>query len=116
MTSDETTSHFSAAAHAQANLTAPILRPVISGLDISSLEAERQIEPRISRMERERRVARRSGVWGLLRLHWQAWLEERMQGPPSARYTRCGHLLPPPNTPQGVRRFDAGQFPPAPLN
>lgn len=49
------------------------------------LGAERQIEPRIARMEAEMETARSRGVWGLLRLRYEAWLEERMQGPAIAK-------------------------------
>ena len=43
--------------------------------------AQRQFEPRIARMEAEMDAARSGGVFGLLRLRYQAWLEERMMGP-----------------------------------
>ncbi len=44
-------------------------------------EPNKQIEPRIERMEAEMEAARRAGVWGLLRLRYEAWLEQKMQGP-----------------------------------
>jgi len=44
-------------------------------------EPSRQIEPRIARMEAEMEAARRGGFFGLLRLRYEAWLEERMMGP-----------------------------------
>lgn len=47
--------------------------------------AERQIEPRVARMEADLDAARRQGPWGLLRLRYEAWLEERMKGPVIAK-------------------------------
>lgn len=43
--------------------------------------AQREFEPRIARMEAEMDAARSGGVLGLLRLRYEAWLEERMMGP-----------------------------------
>ena len=44
-------------------------------------EPRRDIEARTARLEDEMEAARRQGVWGLMRLRYEAWLEERMQGP-----------------------------------
>ena len=46
---------------------------------------QRQIEPRIARMEAEMDIARSRGVLGLLRLRYEAWLEGKMQGPAIAK-------------------------------
>lgn len=46
-----------------------------------SLQAEREFEPRIARLEREMDQARSRGVWGLMRLRYEAWLEEKMKAP-----------------------------------
>lgn len=48
-------------------------------------EPRKEIEPRIARMEAEMDAARSQGVWGLLRLRWEAWLEQKMQGPAIAK-------------------------------
>ena len=53
----------------------------VSGIDLGGLGAQREFEPRIARMEAEMDAARSRGVWGLMRLRYEAWLEERMQGP-----------------------------------
>ncbi len=53
----------------------------VSGVDLGGLGAQREFEPRIARMEAEMEAARSRGVWGLMRLRYEAWLEERMQGP-----------------------------------
>ena len=50
-------------------------------MSVSSLGGQREFEPRIARMEAEMEAARSGGVFGLLRLRYQAWLEERMMGP-----------------------------------
>ena len=44
-------------------------------------DPERQIEPRIARMEAEMDEARSKGILGLMRLRYEAWLEEKMKGP-----------------------------------
>ena len=54
-------------------------------LTLPSREAERQIEPRIARMEAEMDEARRRGVMGLMRLRYEAWLEKKMMGPAIAK-------------------------------
>ncbi len=46
-----------------------------------SLQAEREFEPRVARLEREMDQARSRGVWGLFRLRYEAWLEEKMKTP-----------------------------------
>ena len=43
--------------------------------------SDKQIEPVIARMEADMEAARRQGVWGLFRLRYEAWLEERLRGP-----------------------------------
>ncbi len=43
--------------------------------------ADKQIEPLIARMEADMEAARRQGMWGVMRLRYEAWLEERMRGP-----------------------------------
>lgn len=43
--------------------------------------AERHFEGGVARLEAEMEDARRRGVLGLLRLRYEAWLEERMKGP-----------------------------------
>ena len=45
------------------------------------LAPRKEIEPRIARLEAEMETARRNGVFGLMRLRYEAWLEEKMQGP-----------------------------------
>ena len=77
MLESNNTSH-AAPNNGQSNL--PISRP-LQVPDLSRLGGERQIEPRIARMEAEMDAVRKQGVWGLLRLRYEAWLEERMQGP-----------------------------------
>ena len=52
-----------------------------TSLPVMSLDARREFEPRIARMEAEMEAARSGGVFGLLRLRYHAWLEERMMGP-----------------------------------
>lgn len=44
-------------------------------------EPRREFESRVARMEAEMEAARSGGMFGLLRLRYQAWLEERMMGP-----------------------------------
>ena len=56
-----------------------------SGFGHGGREGERQIEPRIARMEAEMDNARSRGVLGLLRLRYEAWLEEKMKGPAIAK-------------------------------
>lgn len=56
-------------------------------------EAERQIEPRIARMEAEMDHARSRGVLGLMRLRYEAWLEGKMQGPAIAKMQTRQALL-----------------------
>lgn len=60
---------------------APRLLRFAGGLD----HAPKEIEPRIAQMNREMDEARKQGVWGLMRLRWEAWLEERMKGPAIAK-------------------------------
>lgn len=50
------------------------LKPIQAG-------AVKEIEPAIARLEAEMERARRQGVYGLMRLRYEAWLEERMKGP-----------------------------------
>lgn len=50
------------------------LKPIQAG-------AVMEIEPAIARLEAEMERARRQGVYGLMRLRYEAWLEERMKGP-----------------------------------
>lgn len=45
------------------------------------LGAEREFEPRVARLEAEMDQARSRGVWGLMRLRYEAWLEEKMKTP-----------------------------------
>ena len=45
------------------------------------LGAQREFEPRVARLEAEMEAARSRGVLGLLRLRYEAWLEEKMKGP-----------------------------------
>ena len=58
-----------------------------------SLSARREIEPRLARMEAEMDAHRRRGVWGLLRLRYEAWLEGKMQGPAVAKMQARQALL-----------------------
>ncbi len=51
------------------------------GADASAKE----IEPRITRMNADLDAARRQGIWGLMRLRWEAWLEEKMKVPAIAK-------------------------------
>jgi hypothetical protein len=53
----------------------------LAGLDMAGLGAQREFEPRIARMEAEMDAARKGGFLGLLRLRYEAWLEERMMVP-----------------------------------
>lgn len=60
----------------------PVLSQIFPGLAAQRhSEPNKQIEPRIERMEAEMEAARKAGVWGLLRLRYEAWLEQKMQGP-----------------------------------
>ena len=43
--------------------------------------ALKEFEPTVARMEAEMEAARKGGFLGLLRLRYEAWLEEKMQGP-----------------------------------
>jgi len=43
--------------------------------------AVKEFEPTVARLESEMEAARRGGFLGLLRLRYEAWLEEKMQGP-----------------------------------
>ena len=61
-----------------ANMLAPAVRAAGFG---RGADPERQIEPRIARMEAEMDEARSKGVLGLMRLRYEAWLEEKMKGP-----------------------------------
>ena len=74
-----------------AGLPVPVARP--AGFGPGPHEAERQIEPRIARMEAEMDLARSRGVLGLLRLRYEAWLEERMKGPAIAKMQARQALL-----------------------
>lgn len=65
------------AAPAGLPVAAPRALP-FSGLDRG---AAREFEPRVARMEQELEAARCQGLVGLLRLRYEAWLEERMRGP-----------------------------------
>jgi len=56
-------------------------------------ETRREIEPRLARMEAEMDAHRRRGVWGLLRLRYEAWLEGKMQGPAVAKMQARQALL-----------------------
>ncbi len=47
----------------------PVYRP--QGFEQHPAEAERQIEPRIARMEAEMDLARSKGILGLLRLRYE---------------------------------------------
>ena len=64
-----------------------------AGFGHSGREAERQIEPRIARMEAEMDAARSRGVWGLMRLRYEAWLEGKMMGPAIAKMQTRQALL-----------------------
>ena len=57
--------------------------PAPRALVLPSLPAQpaREFEPRVERLEQELDAARRGGVWGLWRLRYEAWLEERLQHP-----------------------------------
>jgi len=48
---------------------------------VHGLAADKQIEPLIARMEADMEAARRQGMLGVMRLRYEAWLEERMRGP-----------------------------------
>lgn len=74
-----------------AGLPVPIMRT--AGFPHVIREAERQIEPRIARMEAEMDLARSRGVLGLLRLRYEAWLEEKMNGPAIAKMQARQALL-----------------------
>jgi len=45
----------------------------------------RHFEAGVARLEADMEAARRQGLVGLLRLRWEAWLEQRMQGPAIAK-------------------------------
>ena len=57
------------------------------------IEPRREIEPRLARMEAEMDAHRRRGVFGLLRLRYEAWLEGKMQGPAIAKMQARQALL-----------------------
>jgi len=61
--------------------------------NVVNLGACREIEPRLARMEAEMDAHRRRGVWGLLRLRYEAWLEGKMQGPAVAKMQARQALL-----------------------
>jgi hypothetical protein len=63
------------------------------GFGHTGREAERQIEPRIARMEAEMDAARSRGVLGLLRLRYEAWLEDKMKTPAIAKMQTRQALL-----------------------
>ena len=73
------------------NLLATVNRA--AGFGQGGREAERQIEPRIARMEAEMDAARSRGVWGLMRLRYEAWLEGKMMGPAIAKMQTRQALL-----------------------
>ena len=73
------------------NLLATVNRA--AGFGQGAREAERQIEPRIARMEAEMDAARSRGVWGLMRLRYEAWLEGKMMGPAIAKMQTRQALL-----------------------
>ena len=56
-------------------------------------DAERQIEPRIARMEAELDAARSRGILGLMRLRYEAWLEDKMKVPAIAKMQARQALL-----------------------
>lgn len=58
-----------------------------------SQDAERQIEPRIARMEAELDAARSRGILGLMRLRYEAWLEDKMKVPAIAKMQARQALL-----------------------
>ncbi len=60
---------------------------------VPSRDAERQIEPRIARMEAEMDAARSRGVLGLMRLRYEAWLEDKMKVPAIAKMQARQALL-----------------------
>ena len=64
-----------------------------AGFGHGGRDAERQIEPRIARMEAEMEAARSRGVLGLMRLRYEAWLEERMKVPAIAKMQARQALL-----------------------
>jgi len=52
-----------------------------NALGTNALGADKQIEPLIARMEADLEAARKQGMLGVMRLRYEAWLEERMRGP-----------------------------------
>ena len=64
-----------------------------AGFGHGGRDAERQIEPRIARMEAEMDAARSRGVLGLMRLRYEAWLEDKMKGPAIAKMQARQELL-----------------------
>ncbi|MBB6053965.1 hypothetical protein [Armatimonas rosea] len=62
----------------QLSVVAPTLRP--QGRVIEQHESF-DLDGGIERLEQEMRAARKSGLFGVVRLKWEAWLEERMKEP-----------------------------------
>jgi hypothetical protein len=57
----------------------------VPGLGANALGANKHIEPLIARMEADLAAARVRGIWGVMRLRYEAWLEEKMRGPAVAK-------------------------------
>lgn len=65
---------------------ARVVRPTaLPVLDASGQAQQRHFEAGVARLEAEMEAARRGGVLGLWRLKYEAWLEQRMQGPAIAK-------------------------------
>ena len=76
--------------------TLPQLLPVPRPLAASQLlpaSGGTDFQPRIARMEAEMDAARSRGVFGLMRLRYEAWLEEKMKGPAIAKMQAQQALL-----------------------
>ena len=81
--------------------TSPVHRtlPLATGrtldgrLPVRLTDPDKEIEPRVARLEAEMDVHRSRGIFGLLRLRYEAWLEGRMMGPAIAKMQARQALL-----------------------
>ena len=68
------------------NVLARVSRPAaLPALDLGGQTQQRHFEAGVARLEAEMEKARSGGILGLLRLRYEAWLEQRMQGPAIAK-------------------------------
>lgn len=83
MTPETTTRNgLAPSAPAQSHASVPTNALVhLSHGSVPGLTADKQFEPLIARMEADMDAARKQGMLGVMRLRYEAWLEERMRGP-----------------------------------